>query len=71
MLSRVSSFDDLATWEDSVSHSMPVIVVYPLEESEDPVEPPSMYVLASLPPFRIFTWLLVATRDHHSQRSQR
>ncbi|KAH9994708.1 hypothetical protein BJV77DRAFT_994321 [Russula vinacea] len=42
MLSRVSSFDDLATWEDSVSHAMPVIVVDPLEESEDPVDPPSV-----------------------------
>ncbi|KAH9965194.1 hypothetical protein BC827DRAFT_1265229 [Russula dissimulans] len=40
MLSRVSSFDDLATWEDSVSHAIPVIVVDPLEESEDPVDPP-------------------------------
>jgi hypothetical protein len=50
MLSRVSSFDDLATWEDSVSHAMPVIVVDPLEESEDPVDPPSVYVLVSLPP---------------------
>jgi hypothetical protein len=57
MLSRISSFDDLATWEDSVSHAMPVIVVDPLEESEDPVDPPSMYVLVSLPPYGIFTWL--------------
>ncbi|KAF8504422.1 hypothetical protein F5888DRAFT_1655651 [Russula emetica] len=42
MASRISSFDDLATWEDSVSHAMPVIVVDPLEESEDPVDPPSI-----------------------------
>jgi len=40
MLSRVSSFDDLANWEDSVSHVMPVIVVDPLEDSEDPIDPP-------------------------------
>ena len=57
MLSRISSFDDLATWEDSVSHAMPVIVVDPLEESEDPVDPPSMFVFAFPFPFRIFTWL--------------
>jgi hypothetical protein len=44
MLSRVSSFDDLATWEESVSH-VPVIVVDPLDDSEDPVEPPSVYVV--------------------------
>jgi hypothetical protein len=35
MLSRVSSYDDLATWEDSVSHAIPVIVVDPLEDAED------------------------------------
>lgn len=57
MLSRISSFDDLATWEDSVSHGMPLIVVDPLEESEDPVDPPSMYVLVTVCPFDIFTWL--------------
>lgn len=57
MLSRISSFDDLATWEDSVSHAMPVIVVDPLEESEDPVDPPSLYVFVFVFPFRIFTWL--------------
>jgi len=57
MLSRVSSFDDLATWEDSVPHAMPVIVVDPLEESEDPIDPPSMYAFVSLYPFGIFTWL--------------
>ena len=39
MLSRVSSYDDLATWEDSVSHAIPVIVVDPLEDAEDPVDP--------------------------------
>jgi hypothetical protein len=53
MLSRVSSFDDLATWEDSVSHAIPVIVVDPLEDSEEPVEPASVYVLVPpclLPP---------------------
>jgi hypothetical protein len=55
MLSRISSFDDLATWEDSVSHAMPVIVVDPLEESEDPDDPPSMYVFVSLPSSSIFT----------------
>lgn len=57
MLSRISSFDDLATWEDSVSHAMPIIVVDPLEESEDPVDPPSMCVFVSLFPFGTFTWL--------------
>ena len=44
MLSRVSSYDDLATWEDSVSHAIPVIVVDPLEDAEDPVDPTSVYV---------------------------
>ncbi|KAI9463027.1 hypothetical protein F5148DRAFT_207252 [Russula earlei] len=49
MLSRVSSFDDLATWEDSVSHAMPIIVVDPLEESEDPVDLPSVDPRPPLP----------------------
>jgi hypothetical protein len=57
MLSRVSSFDDLATWEESVSH-VPVIVVDPLDDSDDPVEPPSVYVLLLLRPFPVFTCLL-------------
>ena len=39
MLSRVSSYDDLATWEDTVSHTIPVIVVDSLEDVEDPVDP--------------------------------
>jgi hypothetical protein len=55
MLSRVSSFDDLATWDDSASNAMPVIVVDPLEDSEDPDDPSSVYVLLPLPPFRHFT----------------
>jgi hypothetical protein len=42
MLSRVSSYDDLATWEDSVSHAIPVIVVDPLEDAEDPADPTSV-----------------------------
>jgi hypothetical protein len=68
MLSRISSFDDLATWEDSVSHAMPVIVVDPLEESEDPVDPPSMYVFVSLP-LRYLHLTPVVIRDRHSKRS--
>lgn len=71
MLSRISSFDDLATWEDSVSHAMPVIVVDPLEESEDPVDPPSMYVFVSVLPLGIFTCDPVVIRDCHSKRSLR
>lgn len=56
MLSRVSSFDDLATWDDSASNAMPVInVVDPLEDSEDSDDPSSVYVLLPLPPFRLFT----------------
>jgi len=55
MLSRVSSFDDLATWEDSVSHAMPVIVVDPLEDSEDSVDASFAYVCLPLLPFRLFT----------------
>jgi len=56
MLSRVSSFDDLATWEDSVSHAMPIIVVDPLEDSEDAVDPSSVYAFLPLLPFRVFNW---------------
>jgi hypothetical protein len=54
MLSRVSSFDDLATWEDSVSNA---IGVDPLEDSDDPIEPAYAYVLISRPSFCIFTRL--------------
>ena len=72
MLSRVSSFDDLATWDDSTSNAMPVIVVDPLEDSEDPDDPSFVYVLLSLsPPFRLFTRALVATHDHHFKKLQR
>ncbi|KAI0266549.1 hypothetical protein BC834DRAFT_924021 [Gloeopeniophorella convolvens] len=39
MLSRVSSFDDLATWDDSISHAIPVIVVDPLDDSDEPLDP--------------------------------
>jgi hypothetical protein len=56
MLSRVSSFDDLATWEDSVSHAIPVIVVDPLEDSEDPIDPASVYVPVPLPSSRNLNW---------------
>ncbi|KAH9006419.1 hypothetical protein EDB86DRAFT_3061403 [Lactarius hatsudake] len=49
MLSRVSSYDDLATWEDSVSHAIPVIVVDPLEDAEDPVDPTAVDPRPSLP----------------------
>jgi hypothetical protein len=68
MLSRISSFDDLATWDDSVSHAMPIIVVDPLEESEDPVDPPSMCVFVSRP-FRYLHLAPVVIRDRHSKRS--
>ncbi|KAI9465878.1 hypothetical protein BJY52DRAFT_1113026 [Lactarius psammicola] len=49
MLSRVSSYDDLATWEDSVSHAIPVIVVDPLEDAEDPVDPTAVDPRPTLP----------------------